>query len=218
VTLLATPEVEMVKVADEAPAGTVTDGGTTASELDEARATATPPDGAGLASVTVPVAVFPPMTEFGEIASPSRSADSTASVVVCVLPPCVAVIVAFTVVVTADVPTANVTVVDPTGTVTDEGTFALEILDARFTTQPPFGAGPFSVTVPVAEVPPISALGATDTPMRLGGLTVSITVWVVPFWVAVIVAETIAGVTLVVMLNVADDEPAGIITEPGMTA
>ena len=50
--------------------------------------------------------------------------------------------------------TWNETLVEPAGTVTNAGTRAWVMLLERATTVPPLGAGPLSVTVKVAVVPP----------------------------------------------------------------
>jgi hypothetical protein len=54
----------------------------------------------------------------------------------------------------------NVALVDPWGTVTDNGVLAIrgKVLDSE-TTAPPTGAGPVSVTVPCEEVPPTIVSG-----------------------------------------------------------
>ena len=54
--------VETVKFAEVAPAGTVTLAGTVAAALLLDRVTTAPPAGAALASVTVAVDEFPPVT------------------------------------------------------------------------------------------------------------------------------------------------------------
>jgi hypothetical protein len=63
--LAATGTVVIVKVAVVAPAATVTLDGTVAAALLEDNATTTPPDGAALASLTVPVEDAPPVTLVG---------------------------------------------------------------------------------------------------------------------------------------------------------
>jgi hypothetical protein len=88
-------DVVMVKLAVVAPAGTVTLAGTLAvpgSWLD--RSTGTPGDGAALASVTVPVADWPPATVVGLTVYEERTADGGGAVAgvtvmfaVCELPP-----------------------------------------------------------------------------------------------------------------------------------
>jgi hypothetical protein len=55
VELLLTAAVDTVKLADVAPAGTVTDGATIKFALEFERVTLAPPEGAGWVSVTVQV-------------------------------------------------------------------------------------------------------------------------------------------------------------------
>jgi len=64
------PVVAMVKVAEDEPAATLTLAGTVALALLEDRLIVAPPDGAALLSVTVPVALFPPTMDVGEIPTP----------------------------------------------------------------------------------------------------------------------------------------------------
>jgi hypothetical protein len=49
---------------------------------------------------------------------------------------------------------ANVAEEDPAGIPTDDGIVVIELLVVKLTTRPPAGAPPFSVTMPVADVPP----------------------------------------------------------------
>ena len=62
---VATAVVLTANVADVWPAGTVTDEGAEADELFQDSATTTPPAGAALARVTVPVVCEPPITDVG---------------------------------------------------------------------------------------------------------------------------------------------------------
>lgn len=79
----------------------------------------------------------------------------------------------------------NVAVVAPAGTVTLAGTCAaVALLLKSVTTDPPDGAGPVNLTVPVDEVPPITEVGLTVTPLpapvSVGATTVSAAVLVEP--------------------------------------
>jgi hypothetical protein len=82
---------------------------------------------------------------------------------------------------TALVVTVNVAVVALAATVTLPGTWATVVLLLdKLTTAPPDGAGPFNVTVPVDEVPPVTDVGLSLTELRLAALTVSVAVMVLP--------------------------------------
>lgn len=77
--------------------------------------------------------------------------------------------------VTAAVVIVNVTVAEPSGTVTLAGTVATEVrLLVRVTTIPPAGAGPVSVTVPVEGVPPCTLAGSRVRDDIVGVLTVRV--------------------------------------------
>jgi hypothetical protein len=65
--------------------------------------------------------------------------------------------------VAAIVVTVKVAVVLPAATVTLAGTVAAVLLLDRATEMPPLGAEPLKVTVPVAEVPPVTLVGLTET-------------------------------------------------------
>jgi hypothetical protein len=79
------------------------------------------------------------------------------------------------------VPTAKVAVVAPAGTLTVAATEATPgLLLNSETTAPPVGAGPFSVTVPVDDVPPVTLAGVRPIEVGTGGRTVSAAVLVTP--------------------------------------
>jgi len=81
---------------------------------------------------------------------------------------------------TAPVPRLKLALVPPAATVTLAGTVAAGLLLESETCAPPAGAGPFSVTVPVAGLPPVTLAGLTFSAETIGGSTVSEAVWVAP--------------------------------------
>jgi hypothetical protein len=65
--------------------------------------------------------------------------------------------------------------------VTEAGTWAAEVrLLVSVTTIPPAGAGPFNVTVPVDEIPPLTVLGLRLREEAIGAVTVKVTRTVLP--------------------------------------
>ena len=111
-------------------------------------------------SVTVPVEEVPPITLVGFSVSKEGVAAFTASDAVRATPLYEAEMLAEVDVPTGLVLTVNVALVAPAATVTLDGTIAaLGLLLDRLITASPLGAGPLSVTVPVAEVPPVTLVG-----------------------------------------------------------
>jgi hypothetical protein len=212
--VLDTAVVVTLNVAEVAPAATVTLAGTEALALFEERLTTKPPEGAALNRVTVPVDEVPPTTEFGDTDTPLRPAGLTDKDAVLTVLPCVAEIVTLVEVETEVVATVKVADVAPATTVTLDGTLAVELLEARPMTAPPAGAALYNVTVPVAEVPPSTDVGETDTPLKPSGLTASVAVLVDPFSVAEIVALLEVVTEVVVIVKVAEfAEPATVTLE-----
>ena len=163
----------MVKRALVAPAGMVILLGTLARLELLRNCTTTPPAGAGPLRVTVPVAVLPPQTEVGLIVSDwSATPDEgglTVRVAVRETPPADAVIVTLVALETARVEMVKFALVAPAGTVTVLGTVAtFVLLLLRLTTNPPDGAGPLRVTVPVLLLPPTTLVGFRLKLLRLG--------------------------------------------------
>jgi len=165
--------------------------------------------------VTVPVEEEPPSTDVGDRDTLTRPTGLIVSEAVGAALPCVAVIVAFTMLETELVLIEKVTVVAPANTVTLDCTVALELLEAKLIPTPPVAAGPDNVTVPVAFCPPINDVGETETLRRAGALTVKVAVFDTPPYVLVIVADDILCTAIVLTVNVPVDEPAATVTEAG---
>jgi hypothetical protein len=211
----------IVKVAELAPAGTVTDAGTVAAVvLLLASVTTVPPLGAGPSRVTVPVAVSPPVTLLGAIASAATTGGLTVRVADLVGPPLLSLaeIVGETVEATAEVEIVNVAVFWPAATVTLPGTVATVLLLLRLTTVPPVGAGPLSVTVPVDGLPPATTVGLSASVERDGALTVRVAVFETPPAAAVMTGEAVEVTGEVEIVNVAVVCPAATVTDAGTVA
>jgi len=115
--------------------------------------------------------------------------------------------------VTARVVIANVAAVSPFRTVTCEGTLTMEALSlTRGTSAPPLGAGPVSVTVPIAPDPPATLTGLTvsESSARFGGgCTVKGMVCITPLNDAVIPTTVCVRIVVVSMVKVAVVAPCG---------
>ena len=120
--------------------------------------------------------------------------------------------------VTVMVVIVNVTLFAPAGTVTLAGSDAAALLSDSVTTVPLAGAAPFSVTVPVEGVPPLTEFGLAETERRAGRLTVNVAFRVVPFSAAEIVTDVEAATGIVVTVNVAVVDPAPTVTLAGTVA
>jgi len=112
----------------------------------------------------------------------------------------------------------NVAALAPEATVTLEGTVATEgLLLLSDTEIPPLGAAPVSFTVPVEPAPPTTVLGASDSELNAGAVTVSVADLIEPL-LAVIVAGLADATGIVETLNVAFVAPAGTVTLEGTAA
>ena len=169
--------VVTVKVAVVVPAATVTLAGTVATEVRLLeRVTTAPPVGAGPESVTVPVDGAGPLTVVGFRVKALSVGAVTVNVAVWAVPR-VPVIVTEVFEATALVVTVKVAVVAFAATVTLAGTLAAAVLLLdSVTIAPPLGAGPFNVTVPVEEVPPITEVGFRVTELAVAAVTVKVAV------------------------------------------
>jgi hypothetical protein len=72
-------------------------------------------------------------------------------------------------VVTEEVVAVKVALVAPAATVTLAGTCTAALLLDRLTAAPPLGAAPLKVTVPVEEIPPVTAVGLKLSALTVGG-------------------------------------------------
>src|SRR6185503_9830608 len=122
----------------------------------------------------------------------------------------------------------NVALVAPAATLTLDGTLAAPgwLLD-RLTATPPAGAAFDSVTVPVDEVPPVTAVGLTPNPASVAagggggaasGVTVNVADLVTPPPVTEIVTTVSTLTCDVKTLKPPAVAPAGTITLPGTVA
>lgn len=123
--------------------------------------------------MTVPVEGVPPTTLVGEIDNPRTMIGLIVSGAVNVVALRVAEIVAVAADETDVVVIVKVAEVCPESTVTDAGTVALALFEAKVITQPLGPAGLLMVTVPVEDVPPDTVLGATVKAIKPVGLMVS---------------------------------------------
>lgn len=218
VETVATLLLVIVKFTVVAPAGTVTGVDTVAAAvLLLERVTLVPPLGAEPSRVMVPVAKAPPVTLVGTIASPATTGGLIVNVALFATPR-VAVIDGETVEATADVETVNVAVVWLAATVTLAGTVAAALLLPRVTEIPPLGAGPSSVTVPVDEAPPVTAVGLSPSVETDGALTVKVAFFATPPADAVMTGEAVAATGEVETVNVVDVRVAGTVTDAGTVA
>jgi hypothetical protein len=171
VVFAATPWVVTVNDTLVAPAGTTTVAGTVAAAgLPDPNVTVRPPVGAALAIFTVPVTGLPPTIE-----SADRPMLVTAGGRTVILNPTDvnpvfrAAIVTFVLAATVPVFVVRLADVVPAGIVIEAGTAArVVLLDVRFTTNPPIGAGLSRVTVPV-PVPALAMIGWANVSAKLVG-------------------------------------------------
>jgi hypothetical protein len=115
----------------------------------------------------------------------------------------------------ATVATAKLTDVAPVGTIVVGGTVATDgLLLERVTTNPPLGAAPEIVTVPVEEAGCVTVAGLSVRLESVGGFTVSVALWVPPpASVAVMLEVALAPTGILVTVNVVELLPDGTVTE-----
>lgn len=219
VVVVATAAVVTANDAVDAPFATVTVAGTVAAPvLLDAKLTTTPPGPATSARVTVAVVFTPPATDVLASDNAVTLGGLTTSSVVAVAVSSVALIVAVTELATCVVPTVNVRLIEPAGTVTVAGTVTPARLLESETTIPPVGALLDNVTVPVELLLPTTLDGATETdanrPARTANAPVTLDVGVL----AVMTTPVSVDTAFVVTVNNASCEPAATVTVAGTVA
>ena len=219
VVFVPTETVVTVNVAVVAPSRTVTDAGTVAFVEEDVSATETPPAGAAVARVIVPVEDVPPVTVVGLSVTVQLGTLTVSVAVTGVLPFAEAPMVLVVVDPTVSEVTVKVVLVAPAGTVTVAGTVAADVLlDVTLTGKPPTGAALPIVIVPVEGDPPVTVVGFKETPVTTGGFTVRVADWLAAPVVALLEGVAAAATATVVTVNVVDVEPAGTVTEAGTVA
>lgn len=218
----------MVKVALDAPAGTVTLAGrvATAVLLDESETT-TPPAGAAPARVTVASTGVPPSTmvwlSWSEARLPSGSSSSVTPSVQLRL----ARMVTFVASATGCVVTENDALFAPSGTVTLAGTDASAgFVLPRATIAPPGGATELRVTVPWTISPPSGVFVLTVNPPPKPSSSIACSLgatprsppWVTPPYSPEIVTWPKRGLGVTVTVKEAVALPSGTVTVAGTVA
>jgi hypothetical protein len=213
-SLVNVPAV-MVRLADAAPAGTVSVEG--AFTVPTARiATVAPLEPAALFSITVQVEVIPgPMIAGAHCSEVTNTGPSSDKPAFAVPPFNEAVRVAGPSMAIKPAVTPNVTEAEPAGTVTVAGAVNRVVSDEIDTTAPPAGAACDSVSVQAAFAFDGRAVGEHCNVAGVTGASVILVLAVVPFRLAVTVALPLAEPTLTEAAKTAVPEPAGIFAFPG---
>jgi len=121
--------------------------------------------------------------------------------------------------VTGTVVIGNVTVVVPAGTVTVAGTVTFTFVDAKVTTSPVGPAGEVKLTVPVVDAPPRKEFGEIVTLCIEASFIVRFAARVIDWLDAAIDDTKVRDETgVVVIANVPDVEPPGIVSVAGTVA
>ena len=219
-----TDVVVIVKLALLEPAATLTLAGTLVASESSESDTVAPPLGAAALNVTVPVEELPPTTLVGLTVIAESDALGAASFTVIAAnwnTLSIAAESCTVVVKPGNVVTGKLALVAPPGIVTLFGTLAESgRLLPRLTATPTGGAGPASVTVPVAEWPPTTLVGLTVRDVSAGrlGYKVKGCDSVTPPPVTEIVTVVGAVTAAVAMSKKPTPLPANTVTEPGTEA
>lgn len=186
--------------------------------LSSEMATTWPPLGAGPVKVTVATELDPPTTEVGFNVNVDTAGAVTASGVATVNVPKEALMFAVTLFETAELFTTKVAEFEFAGISTDAGTVTAELSDATETADPPVGAGPDMVTVPVALLPPVTDVGETETLEMVGAVNVRVAIAVEEADEAVSVTGVSDGTAVVDTVNDAEFELPFTVTDAGTVA
>src|SRR5215211_3347206 len=211
IVALPEPDVETLKEALVAPAGTVTDAGTLATALELESDTASPPVGAAPESVTVPVELAPEVTVDGlrvsAVALGPTVTGSRVSVADNVTPPPDTEIVTSVFVLTGEVPMLNPPAAANWGTVTEFGMVTRSGREVESEKVTSASLGSAAVTRPNEPDEPEVGAGC--------GVSVVVACTLAPRQVAVIVTGVSAETWLVGTVNETDSTPAGTVTLAG---
>jgi hypothetical protein len=205
------------KLAEVAPCGTITDGGTPAAEEFELESVTTaPPVPAAVLRVTLPVPDWPLTIVLGLTEMPLRAAGTGLTLMpkVAVKPEYLAVSVTGVAVLTLPAATVKLAEVEPCRTVTDDGTLAAGEFELdSVTTSPPPDAASVRLIVPEPDWPLTIVPGDTETLSATAvGYTVNSNVSLTPARDAVKVTDVDVATPPVVTGNVVEVEPCGTVT------
>src|SRR5215211_5007976 len=223
IVALPEPDVEMLKEALVAPAGTVTDAGTFAIALELESDTASPPVGAAPESVTVPIELVPDVTVDGlrvsAVAVGPTATGSRVSVADNVTPPPDTEIVTTVLVVTGEVPMLNPPAAANWGTVTELGMVTRSGREVESEKVTSASLGSAAVTRPNEPAEPEVVAGSSVIEVGAGwGVSVVVACTLAPRQLAVIVTGVSAETRLVGTVNETDSTPAGTVTRGGWAA
>src|SRR5215218_7051858 len=220
IVALPEPDVETLKEALVAPAGTVTDAGTLATALELESDTASPPAGVAAESVTVPVELAPDVTVDGLRVSADAlgpvATGSRVSVADNVTPPPDTEIVTSVRVLTGEVPMLKPPAAANWGTVTAFGIVTRSGREVESEKVTSASLGSAAVTRPNEPDEPEVVAGSSAIEVGAScGVSVVVACTLAPRQVAVIVTGVSAETRLVGIVNETDSTPAGTVTLAG---
>ena len=220
IVALPEPDVETVKEALVAPAGTVTDVGTLATALELESDTVSPPVGAAPETATVPVERAPEVTVEGLRVSADTlgpiATGSRVSVADSVTPPPDTEIVTGVFVLTGDVPMLNPPAAANWGTVTELGIVTRSGREVESEKETSASLGSAAVTRPNEPDEPEVVAGSSVIEVGAGcGVSVVVACTLAPRQLAVIVTGVSAETWFVGTVKETDSTPAGTVTFAG---